>query len=162
MKASQSWPAKADEFIWEALIYGKEGQDYVWNADHTEVDYPEGLDFNTIPYNCMYSCGLIGNGFQGLPFANNNSNSSFVYGKQLMDEAWAPPLYGFTPSNANVLNEIAAVSNVVDQYDNVLKYGDVNPDEFYPQFLADLQTAGIDNIIADFQTQADAWLAANK
>lgn len=151
-----------DEFIWEALIYGKEGQDYVWNADHTEVDYPEGLDFNTIPYNCMYSCGLIGNGFQGLPFANNNSNSNFEYGKKLMDEAWAPPLYGFTPSNANVLNEIAAVSNVVDQYDNVLKYGDVNPDDFYPQFLSDLKTAGIDNIIADFQAQADAWIEANK
>ena len=151
-----------DEFIWEALIYGKEGQDYVWNADHTEVDYPEGLDFNTIPYNCMYSCGLIGNGFQGLPFANNNSNSSYVYGKELMDNAWAPPLYGFTPSNANVLNEIAAVSNVVDQYNDVLTYGDVNPDEFYPQFLNDLKAAGIDKIVADFQTQADEWVAANK
>ena len=134
----------------------------IWNADHTEVDYPEGLDFNTIPYNCMYSCGLIGNGFQGLPFANNNSNSSYVYGKELMDGAWAPPLYGFTPSNANVLNEIAAVSNVVDQYNDVLTYGDVNPDEFYPKFLDDLKTAGIDKIIADFQTQADAWVAANK
>lgn len=151
-----------DEFIWEALIYGKEGQDYVWNADHTEVDYPEGLDFNSIPYNCMYSCGLIGNGFQGLPFANSNTGSSFEYGRELMDGAWAPPLYGFTPSTANVLNEIAAVSNVVDQYDNVLKYGDVDPADFYPQFLSDLKAAGIDNIIADFQTQADAWIADNK
>ena len=81
---------------------------------------------------------------------------------QLMKEAWAPPLYGFTPSNANVLNEIAAVSNVVNQYNDVLAYGDVNPDDFYPQFLADLETAGINIIIADYQAQADAWLAANK
>ncbi len=56
-----------DEFVWDTLIYGAEGQDYVWNADHTAVDYTEGLDANTIPYNCMYSCGIIGNGFQGLP-----------------------------------------------------------------------------------------------
>lgn len=151
-----------DEFIWETLIYGKEGQDYVWNEDHTACDYPEGLDANTIPYNCMYSCGLIGNGFQGLPFVNSNSGSSYVYGKQLMDEAWAPPLYGFTPSNANILNEIAAVSNVVDQYYDVLTYGDVDPDEFYPQFISALQAAGIDKIIAEYQTQADAWIAANK
>lgn len=151
-----------DEFVWDTLIYGAEGQDYVWNADHTAVDYPEGLDANTIPYNCMYSCGIIGNGFQGLPFTNSNSGSNSEYGMQLMKEAWAPPLYGFTPSNANVLNEIAAVSNVVNQYNDVLAYGDVNPDDFYPQFLADLETAGINIIIADYQAQADAWLAANK
>ena len=151
-----------DEFVWDTLIYGAEGQDYVWNADHTAVDYPEGLDANTIPYNCMYSCGIIGNGFQGLPFTNSNSGSNSEYGMKLMKEAWAPPLYGFTPSNANVLNEIAAVSNVVNQYNDVLAYGDVNPDDFYPQFLADLETAGINIIIADYQAQADAWLAANK
>ena len=151
-----------DEFVWEALIYGSEGQDYVWNADHTAVDYPEGLDANTIPYNCMYSCGIIGNGMQGLPFENNNSGSSFEYGKELMDKAWAPPLYGFTPSNGEILNEIAAVSNVISQYDDVLKFGDVNPDDVHPQFIADLKTAGMDKIIAEFQTQAQAWLAANK
>ena len=41
-----------DEFVWITLIYGVEGQDYVWNADHTKVNYPEGLDFNSVPYNC--------------------------------------------------------------------------------------------------------------
>ena len=103
---------------------------------------------------------MIGNGFQGLPFENSNSGSSSEYGMKLMQEAWAPPLYGFTPSNANVMNEIAAVSNVVDQYLKPLTFGDVNPDEYYPQFLDALKAAGIDTIIADYQAQANEWLAA--
>lgn len=152
-----------DEFIWNTLIYGAEGQDYVWNEDHTVCDYPEGMDANTIPYNCMYSCGIIGNGFQGLPFANSNTGSNSEYGMELMNKAWEPPLYGFTPSNANVLNESAAVANVVSQYEDVLNFGDVDPDAgTYEQFLSDLEAAGINTILADYQVQADEWLAANK
>jgi len=121
------------------------------------------MDANTIPYNCMYSCGIIGNGFQGLPFANSNTGSNSEYGMQLMQEAWAPPLYGFNPTNANVMNEYAAVTNVVSQYKDVLNFGDVDPDSgVYDQFLSDLQSAGIDTIIADYQAQADAWLASNQ
>lgn len=151
-----------DEYLWNTMIYGVEGQDYVWNEDHTLVDYPEGLDGTSIPYMfMMYSCGIIGNGFFSLPFESNDSGSSSEYGMELMQNAWAPPLYGFTPSNANVANQVAAVSNIVDKYNKVLTFGDVNPDEFYDQFIAELKAAGIDDIIADYQTQADAWLAAN-
>ena len=150
-----------DEFVWNTLIYGVEGQDYVWDENHEFVEYPEGLDGNTIPYPMMYSCGMIGNGFQGLPFENNNTGSSFEYGMQLMDEAWCPPLYGFTPTSFNVMNEATAVNVVVEKYNNVLTYGDVNPAEVYPQFIAELEAAGIDKLIADYQAQADEWLKAN-
>ena len=58
------------------------------------------------------------------------------------------------------MNEVAAVSNVVDQYLKPLTFGDVNPDDYYPQFLEALKAAGIDTIIADYQAQANEWLAA--
>ena len=151
-----------DEFVWDTLIYGSEGQDYVWNEDHTVCSYPDGLDANSVPYNCIYSCGIIGNGFQSLPFENSTTGSNSEYGMQLMQEAWAPPLYGFTPSNTNVMNEVAAVSNVVSQYVKPLIYGDVNPDDYYPQFIEALKAAGIDTIIADYQTQVNDWLTAKK
>ncbi|MBO5034460.1 MAG: extracellular solute-binding protein [Oscillospiraceae bacterium] len=155
-----------DEFVWTALIYGAEGQDYVWLDDaHTQADYPEGLDANTIPYNCLYSCGIIGNGFRtgSIPMVSaTSSGSDPEYGMKLMNQAWCPPLYGFTPDPSKVSNEIAAVSNVVDQYLKPLTYGDVNPDELYPQFIDALKAAGIDNIIADYQAQVDEWVKENK
>ena len=144
-----------DEFVWETLIYGVEGQDYVWlNDEHTLCDYPEGLDMMSVPYSCMYSCGMIGNGFQGLPFPDSNSGNQFEYGMELMQGAWCPPLYGFTPVTAPVMNEYAAVANVVEQYEDVLVFGDVNPDEVYPQFIQALKDAGIDNLIAEYNNQA--------
>jgi len=152
-----------DEFVWITLIYGVEGQDYVWNADHTKVNYPEGLDFNSVPYNCIYSCGMIGNGFQGLEYeTSDESGSDREYGKKLMEEAWCPPLYGFIPSTANVMNEITAIGNVVEQYNSVLSYGDVDPEVEYPKFIAALKDAGINKLIADYQAQADEWVKVNK
>ena len=144
-----------DEYIWDTLIYGKEGESYVWNDDKTAVNYPEGLDFNTIPYNMIYSCGMIGNGFQTLVFeTDSESGSDPEYGKKLMQEAWCPPLYGFTPVTSNILNEFAAVTNVVEQYNTVLIYGDVDPSVEYPKFIAALKEAGIDKIIEEYNNQA--------
>ncbi|MCR4634437.1 MAG: ABC transporter substrate-binding protein [Erysipelotrichaceae bacterium] len=153
-----------DQFVWDSLIFGAEGQDYEWNEDHTKIRYPEGLDFNTVPYNCMYSCGMIGNGFDYfLEYeSGNETGSNGEYGKILFEKATIPPLYGFIPVTTNVLNEVTAVSNVVEQYSNVLMYGDVNPDEKYPEFIAALKDAGIDRIVADFQAQADEWIKVNK
>ena len=153
-----------DQFVWDSLIYGAEGQDYVWNEDHTKIRYPEGLDFNSVPYNCMYSCGMIGNGFDFFleDESGNETGSNGEYGKILFEKAWIPPLYGFIPLTTNVMNEVTAVSNVVEQYSNVLMYGDVNPDEKYPEFLQALKDAGIDRIVADYQAQADEWIKVNK
>ncbi|MBQ1476711.1 MAG: ABC transporter substrate-binding protein [Erysipelotrichaceae bacterium] len=152
-----------DPFVWQTIIFGAEGQDYVWNDDHTKVNYPEGLDFNTVPYNCIYSCGMIGNGFDFfLEYeSGNESGSNGEYGKILFEQAAVPPLYGFIPDTTNVMNEITAVSNVVEQYSDVLMFGDVNPDEKYPEFLAALKDAGIDKIVADYQAQANEWLKTN-
>ena len=154
-----------DKFIWSTLIYGAEGQDYVWNEDHTKVRYPDGLDFNTVPYNCMYSCGMIGNGFDFfLEYEDGDGNptgSNGEYGKYLFEKAWAPPLYGFIPSTSRVSTQIEAVQQVVEQYSNPLQYGDVDPSVEYPKFIAALKAAGIDDIVADYQVQANAWLKGN-
>ena len=150
-----------DEFVWITIIYGAEGQDYVWNDDGT-ASYPDGLDGNTIPYNMLYSCGMIGNGFQSLPLrTSTDTGSNGQYGQELMTSAWCPPLYGFIPSTMEVMNEATAISNVVEQYSKALTYGDVDPATLYDQFISDLKDAGIDTLIANFQTQADAWYAAN-
>ena len=152
-----------DAFVWQTIIFGAEGQDYVWNADHTAVNYPDGLDFNSVPYNCIYSCGMIGNGFDYfLTYeSGNESGSNGEYGKILFEKAATPPLYGFIPDSTNVMNETTAVSNVVEQYSDVLLYGDVNPADKYPEFLAALKDAGIDKIVAEYQSQADEWVKVN-
>lgn len=147
-----------DEFIASALIYGLEGESYVWNEGKTSIEYPEGLDINTVPYTALYTCGAFGNQFILYPMDANTSEADKGFMEELIEGSWYPPLFGFIPDSTNVSTQVAAVSNVYDQYFKVLTYGDVNPDEYLPQFLTELEAAGINDIIAEYQTQADAWL----
>jgi putative aldouronate transport system substrate-binding protein len=148
-----------DEYIMSTLIYGIEGVSWEWaNDEHTSIAYPEGLDINTVPYTCLYSCGIFGNQFNLYGFDGNTSEDDKTFMKELIDNAWYPPLFGFTPSSENVATQVAAVSNVYNQYYDVLTYGDVDPDVYLPKFLQELEDAGINDIIADYQAQVDEWL----
>ncbi|MBQ6551182.1 MAG: ABC transporter substrate-binding protein [Lachnospiraceae bacterium] len=147
-----------DEFVASALIYGLEGVSYVWNEDHTSIEYPEGLDMSTVPYTALYTCGAFGNQFLLYGMDSNTSESDKKFMEDLMAQSWYPRQFGFTPSTENVQTQVAAVSNVVNQYNNVLTYGEVDPEEYLPEFLAALETAGINDIVADYQAQLDAWL----
>ena len=55
-----------------------------------------------------------------------------------------------------------AVSNVYNQYDKALMYGDVDPASYLPEFQAALEAAGINDILADYQAQVDAWVEQYK
>ena len=88
----------------------------------------------------------------------NTSEADKGFMEDLIKNAWYPPLFGFIPDSTNVSTQVAAVSNIYDQYYDVLTYGDVNPDEYPAQFLTELEAAGINDIIAEYQAQADAWL----
>ena len=68
---------------------------------------------------------------------------------------------GFVFDPTNVANEIAACNNVLSQYNSMLKYpGFKNPDAFLEEFRTNLKKNGIDKIVAEVQTQLDAWHAA--
>lgn len=151
-----------DPFIASALIYGVEGISWEWNEDKTSIQYPEGLGIDSVPYTALYTCGAFGNQFLLHGFDGNTSEDDKVFMKELIDNAWYPQLFGFTPDSTNVSTQVAAISNVYDQYYDVLTYGDVDPDEYLPMFLEALDAAGIDEVMAEYQAQADAWLAANK
>ena len=151
-----------DEFIASTLIYGVEGISWEWNEDHTSIQYPEGLGIDSVPYTALYTCGAFGNQFLLYGFDGNTSEADKGFMKELIDNAWYPPLFGFTPDSTNVSTQVAAIANVYDQYFKVLTYGDVDPAEYLPQFLSALEAAGINDVIAEYQTQADAWVASNK
>lgn len=75
------------------------------------------------------------------------------------------PLASFIFDNTNVATQIASCQTVIDQYNNVINSGAQNPDEYWDEFQEALTKAGLDDIIAEAQTQVDAYMAdyvANK
>lgn len=59
-------------------------------------------------------------------------------------------------------NEITAISNVTEKYKAIIENGDAEPADSLKAFNAELKAAGIENVISEMQTQADAWLAEKK
>lgn len=72
------------------------------------------------------------------------------------------PLLGFNFDPSKVTAEIAAVQNVKEEFWATLMTGTVDPDKFIPQANEKFKAAGLDKIIAEAQSQIDAWKAANK
>ncbi len=67
---------------------------------------------------------------------------------------------GFSFDESNVEAEIAACAAAEAEYKDLLEKGFYNPDEYRPIMVDALKKAGLDKIIAEMQTQYDAWLAS--
>lgn len=143
------------------LEWGEEGVDYVVvNEEKGLVTFPEGLHpgnvgfYNFIKDSVMnqFICyeSASQEGFHALQqdFQKNGVNVS--------------PYIGFAFDSSNVANEITACSNVNDKYLSALMNGLLDPEEYYPQYLSELESNGIQRIIDEAQRQLDAWIAENQ
>lgn len=69
---------------------------------------------------------------------------------------------GFVYSSVNVSRELDEIQKVISRYVPILESGSVDIDKYYPEFLEELNQAGMDVVIADKQQQLDTWLARNQ
>ena len=149
-----------DKDIVNLIIYGLQDRDYVMNEDGT-VNYPEGQDAATVPYTAQLSCGTLGNFFIMYPMQGTNIES-LAWELEQNKNAELSVAMGFVFDSSNVATEYTAVTNVIDQYLPGLICGSVDPATEIPVFLQRLEEAGLGTIIAEKQTQLDAWFAENK
>jgi putative aldouronate transport system substrate-binding protein len=132
-------------------------RDYVLSADGF-MSYPEGQDATTVPYTAQLSCGTLGNFFIMYPMAGTNVDS-LAWELEQNQTAKTSAAMGFTFDNSAVKTEYTAVTNVIEQYIYGLVCGSVDPATEIPVFLERLADAGMGTIIAEKQTQLDAWAA---
>lgn len=148
-----------DEFIFNTLGYGIEGEDYVWlDKENKVVAYPDGMTQLNVHYNCYYKMAGMGDvRMQWELRPGGTSKADLEYYQMQVENSYYPPAYGFTPDSGPVQTQVAAATNVYDQYYNALTYGEVDPEEYLPKFLQELEDAGVNDIIAEYQKQFDAW-----
>lgn len=146
-----------DEFVLNAVCYGIEGTDYVWKDAINAYGYPEGTDRTTVPYSYAVGITVVGDRLKCHPFENYYSEADRVYIQDKIENTVRTPLYGLSLNAEPVKTQITAVSNVVDQYFDGLMFGELDYETVLPQFIADLEAAGVNDIIAEAQAQYDAW-----
>lgn len=147
-----------DEDIVNLLIYGIKDRDYVLDAEGY-MSYPEGQDATTVPYTAQLSCGTLGNYFIMYPMVGT-SKDSLDWELEQNQKADVSPAMGFSFDSAAFKTQYTAVTNVIKQYLPGLMCGSVDPETEIPKFVADLNAAGYQDIIAAKQEQLDAWNAA--
>lgn len=144
--------------IMNLLNWGVEGEDYIVNADG-QLDYPEGKDASSVGYH-LNAGWILPNQFVCTTWAGTNPdiynelqsyNNSSVVSKSL----------GFVFDPDPVSDIVAAVTNVRAKYSKALIVGAIDPDEYIPKYLEELEQAGNKDLIAEVQRQLDEYLAKN-
>ena len=138
------------------LNWGVEGEDYIIKGD--VLDYPEGKDITTVGYHFGQGW-ILPNQFVCTPWINEGADiyeRVIEYNKAARESI----ALGFVLDNSNILTELAAVSNVNEEYLNALNTGAVDPDEYLPMFLQAQEEAGMQTIIDEIQRQLDAFIAS--
>ncbi len=148
-----------DKDIFNTLLYGVEGEDWVWvDQDANLIARPEGYDDYTGYAGIDW---VLGNQFMAY-YREPRWAENDVWGLEsaLNESATPSVMLGFSFDRTPVEAEIAQVIAVLDEYAAPLVYGWV---EDWETGLADLLTmldqAGLGAIQAEMQSQVDSWAA---
>ena len=143
MYASPEWN---NLFMW-----GVEGTDYTLDSDGLAVVNEDG----TFNHGMQW---LAPSQFKGHVKEGNPVDLWEQY--EVFNEGSTKSLAsGFTFDTAPVSTEYTAVTNVYNQYQKSIEFGFSDPESSIDEMNAAMKTAGLDKIIAEKQSQLDAWLA---
>ncbi len=159
-------PKKAMEFleymyvnpeVANLLQYGIEGQHYTMVEGTETVTTTEGATVGTAGYTSVFT--QYGNSAETLtstPNTDSYAQDVLAFNQDVPTSATLG--YSFDPSEFSA--EAGAVANVIAEYLPRLQGGQVdNVDTYIEKFLAALDSAGYNEIIAANQAQLDAYLA---
>lgn len=144
-----------DAYLYNLLSWGIEGQDYV-KVDDKTIKLPD-------PKNPTYNLNmnwLMGDVTLSYLHEGDPKDIWDQY-KKFNAEADISKACGFSFNSDPVKTEVAAVTNVINQYNGAVITGSLDPEATIPKFVDALKKAGSEKIIAEKQKQLDAWLQAN-
>ena len=142
------------------LDWGIEGVHYEKQDDGT-IDFPEGVDANTTTYGLNMDW-FFGNQFLSYIWGKGRDTTIYSRLEANNKNSEFSPVMGFAFDSTAVSSEVAAISNVINQYLPGLSCGSLNPDTEMDTFLEALDDAGMQTVIEEKQKQLDAWKAENQ
>ncbi|MGO4495209.1 ABC transporter substrate-binding protein [Paenibacillus sp. 2RAB27] len=163
ISANSKYPEKAMEFLnllntdpvlRNMVDSGIEGEHYKKVGNDTMENLPASKNYD-MP---TFSLGNVLLTYRDVKDPENKWEEF----KKFNDTGVPAPLLGFNFDPTKVINEIAAVQNVKEEFWATLMTGTVDPDKYILLANEKFKAAGLDKIMAEAQSQIDAWKAANK
>jgi len=147
-----------DAKLMNMIVHGIEGTHYTV-VDEKYVQYPEGI-LNANKNNYYGNAAYQGNRFL-LHLKKGDPADLWEAYSKFNEEAYISPTFGFNFDDENVVNEMTAIKNVYQEYIPSLMVGAVDPAVKLPEALEKFRKAGSEKVIAEIQSQYDAWKAGN-
>ena len=147
-----------DSYVRDSLYYGLEGDQW----EYVEVDGQTRVHKKDDK-----SCDWTAAGYtQGTFFAVTQLDTDEVNQwdevKALNEQAVASPCLGFAVDYSSFKDQLSACQAIWTTYKPSIWTGAGDPDTLVPQMMKEMRAAGFDDIVAEVQSQLDAWWAANK
>ncbi|MFM9281444.1 ABC transporter substrate-binding protein [Paenibacillus jiagnxiensis] len=163
ISANSEYPEKAMEFLnllntdpvlRNMVDSGIEGVHYKKIDDKHMENLAESKSYDMPSYS-------LGNNM--LLYLNpNDPDNKWDEFKKFNAEGVNSPILGFNFDASKVSTELAAVQNVKEQFWAALMTGTLDPEQNMDQVIAKFNEAGLEKVMAEAQTQLDAWRAENK
>lgn len=137
------------------FIYGIEGVHYEVD-DEGLIDTSKGTsagNYGTLPW-------LYPNQFLSTPLTGNDPDL-WNQIREFNDSSKKSAAAGFAFDSTPVANELAACTNIYNEYQKQLEYGFLDPEAGLQEVNDKLMAAGLQKIMDEKQSQLDAW-SANK
>ena len=147
----------SDATLVNLMLFGAEGQNYT-KIDDTTVEVKADANW----YGVHGGAWTVGNTLLQYVTKGEDPQKNALL-QSYADDAIATASLGFRFVKDNVADQIAAVDAVVSEMANPLMCGQVDPDDpslGIEALKTALTDAGMDEVIAEVQTQYDAWKAA--
>ena len=120
------------------------------------IDYAEGVDRMTAPY--AGQVPIYGDALKSPKYTPIDAEM-FDEMMEYNDTLKYSKAFGYSFDTSNYSNQIATINNVLETYRAQLSWGTVDVDTVLPQFLSELEAAGINDVVAANQEQLDTWLS---
>lgn len=144
-----------DPYLRNLVDKGIEGVHYEKNEDGTIRDLPARIERYNMP---SYS---LGNHFI-LYLYEDDPQDKWEKFQEFNESAIVAPGLGFHFNSDPVRSEIAAISNVSNEFYPALATGSVDPEVYLPRFNEKLKDAGLEKVMAEIQKQFDEWKAEHQ
>ena len=148
-----------DEEFRNTITWGIEGEDWEVNADGMAC-FPEGKG----PDNTYHTADFFyGNRLEIIPWEGQPVDIRQQM-KDANEKTEMSEFFGFTVDSEKVATQVTAVKTVVDEYKPALSAGSLTDDVDgkVAEMIQKMYDAGLQDILDEYQSQLDAWLAEQK
>lgn len=143
-----------DPYCRDLFFYGVQGDNWDYTDDSKTNVHRNNADWTMAGY-------TQGSFFAITPTDDFDFNQ-YDEVKELNEKAEPSVLLGFTLDTTNIADQLTNCIQIAERYKGELLTGTADPEVMVPQMMAELRSAGFDEIVAEAQTQVDAFMAANK